>query len=72
MPEDARLNIEALVDGVSDLNLVKKGKSLTRFLQVRKMPGREISSAETEFEMVQGKGILFLKQRIPLGFPAKK
>ena len=72
MPEDARLTIESLVDGVIDLNLVKKGKSLTRFLQVRKMPGREISSAETEFEMVQGKGILFLKQRIPLGFPAKK
>ena len=72
MPEDARLTIESLVDGVIDLNLVKKGKSLTRFLQVRKMPGREISSAETEFEMVPGKGILFLKQRIPLGFPAKK
>ena len=72
MPEDARLTIESLVDGVIDLNLVKKGKSLTRFLQVRKMPGREISSAETEFEMVPGKGILFLKHRIPLGFPAKK
>jgi len=51
---------------------VRKGKSLTRFLQVRKMPGREISSAETGFEIVPGKGILFLKQRISLGFPAKK
>jgi len=72
MPEDARLTIESLVDGVIDLSLVRKGKSLTRFLQVRKMPGREISSAETGFEIVPGKGILFLKQRIPLGFPAKK
>ncbi len=72
MPEDARLTIESLVDGIIDLSLVRKGKSLTRFLQVRKMPGREISSAETGFEIVPGKGILFLKQRIPLGFPAKK
>jgi KaiC/GvpD/RAD55 family RecA-like ATPase len=72
MPEDARLAIESLVDGVIDLSLVKKGNSLTRFLQVRKLSGREISSAETEFEMVPGKGILFLKQRIALGFATKK
>lgn len=72
MPEDARLTIESLVDGVIDLSLVKKGKSLTRFLQVRKMSGRETSSAETEFEIVPGRGILFLKQRIPLEFPSKR
>lgn len=72
IPEEARLKIESLADGVIELSLVKRAKSLTRFLMVKKISGRQISSIETEFEIVTGKGIVLVKQRLPLGFLAKK
>ncbi len=72
IPEEARLKIESLADGVIELSLVKRAKSLTRFLMVKKISGRQISSMETEFEIVTGKGIVLVKQRFPLGFLAKK
>ena len=72
IPEEARLKIESLADGVIEMSLVKKAKNLTRFLMVKKISGRQISSAETEFEIVTGRGILLVKDRLPLGFLAKK
>ncbi len=72
IPEEARLKIESLADGVIELSLVKRAKSLTRFLMVKKISGRQISSMETEFEIVTGKGIVLVKQRLPLGFLMKK
>lgn len=72
IPEEARLKIESLADGVIELSLVKRAKSLTRFLMVKKISGRQISSMETEFKIVTGKGIVLVKQRLPLGFLAKK
>jgi KaiC/GvpD/RAD55 family RecA-like ATPase len=72
IPEEARLKIESLADGVIELSLVRRAKSLTRFLMVKKISGRQISSTETEFEIATGKGIVLVKQRLPLGFLAKK
>src|SRR5260370_36659381 len=72
IPEEARIKIESLADGVIELSLVKRAKSLTRFLMVKKISGRQISSMETEFEIVTGKGIVLVKQRLPLGFLMKK
>lgn len=67
IPEEARSKIEALADGVIELNLVKRANSLKRTLQVKKMAGRQASSIETGFEIVQGKGILIRKQLVPVG-----
>jgi hypothetical protein len=39
---------------------------------VKKISGRQISSTDTEFEIVTGRGILLVKDRLPLGFFAKK
>ncbi len=67
IPEEARSKIEALADGVIELNLVKKAKTLSRSLLVKKMAGGQTSPVETGFEIAQGKGILIRKQRIPIG-----
>lgn len=72
IPEDARLKIESLADGVIELSLVKKAKSLARFLMVKKMSGRQISSVETRFEIVTGKGLVLVKQRIPIAIFSRK
>jgi KaiC/GvpD/RAD55 family RecA-like ATPase len=72
IPEEARLKIESLADGVIELSLVKRAKSLTRFLMVKKISGHQISSRETEFEIATGKGIVLVRQRLPLGFLTKK
>ncbi len=66
VPEEARSKTESLADGVIELNLVKRAKSLARFLMVKKIPGRQISSVETEFQIATGKGVLLKKQRIPI------
>jgi KaiC/GvpD/RAD55 family RecA-like ATPase len=66
IPEEARSKIEALADGVIELNMIKRANSLQRTLQVKKMAGRQTSSIETGFEIVQGKGILIRKQRVPI------
>jgi archaellum biogenesis ATPase FlaH len=65
--EEARSKIESLADGVIELRLMKKAKSLARTIQVKKISGREISSTETEFSVVAGKGILLKRLRIPIG-----
>ena len=67
IPEEARSKIEALADGVMELNMIKRANSLRRTLQVKKMAGRQSSTMETGFEIVQGKGIVMRKQRIPIG-----
>ncbi len=66
IPEEARSKIEALADGVIELNMIKRTNSLRRTLQVKKMAGRQSSTIETGFEIVQGKGIVIRKQRIPI------
>ncbi len=68
VPEEARSKIEALADGVIELNLVKKASSLSRTLQVKKMAGHQTSSVETGFDIVQGKGIMIRRQIVPIGF----
>ncbi len=72
IPEDAVSKIESLADGVIELSLVKRAKNLARFLMVKKIAGRQISSQETEFEIATGKGILLKKQRIPIGILTPK
>src|SRR3989441_4002322 len=67
IPEEARSKIEALADGVIELNMIKRANSLRRTLQVKKMAGRQTSTFETGFEIVQGKGIFIRKQRVPIG-----
>lgn len=67
IPEEARSKIESLADGVIEMGLKRKAKTLARTLQVKKVSGREITSTETEFTIVAGKGILLKKQRIPIG-----
>jgi len=67
IPEEARSKIEALADGVIELNLIKRANSLRRTLQVKKMAARQTSSVETGFEIVQGKGVVIRKQRLPVG-----
>ena len=67
IPEDARFKVESLADGVVELSMIRKAKTLARSLQVKKISGRESTSTETEFAIVAGKGILFKKQRIPIG-----
>ena len=67
IPEEARSKIEALADGVIELNLIKRASGLKRTLQVKKMAARQTSSVETGFEIVQGKGIVMRKQRVPIG-----
>ena len=67
IPDESRSKIEALADGVIELNLVKKAKSLNRFLLVRKMAGSQASPIETGFEIAPGLGIRIRKQRVPVG-----
>ncbi len=71
IPEDAMSKIESLADGVIELSLVKRAKNLARFLMVKKISGRQISSQETEFEIATGKGILLKRQRIPVSILTK-
>jgi archaellum biogenesis ATPase FlaH len=66
IPEEARSKIEALADAVMELNMIKRANSLRRTLQVKKMAGHQSSAIETGFEIVQGKGIVIRKQRIPI------
>jgi KaiC/GvpD/RAD55 family RecA-like ATPase len=67
IPEEARSKIEALADGVIELSLIKKSQSLRRTLQVKKMAGHQTSTVETGFEIVQGRGIMMRRQRVPIG-----
>jgi archaellum biogenesis ATPase FlaH len=67
IPEDVRSKIEALADGVIELNLIKKAKSLNRFLLVRKMAGSHASPVETGFEIAPGVGIRIRRQRVRVG-----
>jgi len=66
LPESVESNLESIVDCVIGLKMVRKGKLLARFLTVKKVAGRDIVSAETEFRIAAGKGILFEKRRISL------
>ena len=67
MPEDVLSKLGAMADGVIELNLMKRSNSLRRTLQVKKMVGQRNSAVETGFEIVQGRGIVIRKQRVPVG-----
>src|SRR6266705_2782306 len=67
IPEEARSKIEAMADGVIELNMIKRASSLRRTLQVKKIAGRQTSTFETGFEIVQSKGIFIRKRRVPIG-----
>ena len=66
--EDRRLMSASvqLVDGMLVLGAVQKGDSLIRTLTVKRLAGRKTSHIPAEFEIVAGKGIAFLKPRIPI------
>ncbi len=72
IPEEASSKIESLADGVVELSMARRAKSLARFLQVKKISGRQTSSVETGFEIVNGRGILFRKQRVPVSVFQRK
>jgi KaiC/GvpD/RAD55 family RecA-like ATPase len=59
-------NLESIMDGIIDLNIVRKGKSSMRLLTVKKIGGHQISFSQAEFEIKRGHGILFKKPRINL------
>jgi len=67
IPDEAKSKIESLTDGVIELTLSKRARSLSRFLLVKKLSGRATSSTETQFEIVAGKGIMLDKRRVPIG-----
>ncbi|HVH14374.1 MAG TPA: ATPase domain-containing protein [Candidatus Angelobacter sp.] len=66
IPEETRSKLEALVEGVIDLSLVRTGDLVKRNLTIKKMSGRKASLLPTEFRIVSGKGILFRKRRLSL------
>ncbi len=70
LPDPIESNLESIVDGIIDLKLVRKGKSMIRTLTVRKVAGRQIDFAETEFKITRGKGIMFVEPRFQVGLPA--
>ncbi|TMI29806.1 hypothetical protein E6H28_05965 [Candidatus Bathyarchaeota archaeon] len=70
LPDPIESNLESIVDGIIDLKLVRKGKSMIRTLAVRKVAGRQIDFAETEFKIIRGKGVMFVEPRFQVGLPA--
>ena len=66
IPQPAWSSLENLVDGMLVLGTIQKGESLIRTLTVKRLAGRKTSHVPAEFEIVAGKGIAFLKPRIPL------
>lgn len=66
IPEETRSKLEALVDGVIDLSVVRRGALVKRNLTIKKMSGRKASLLPAEFRIVSGKGILFRKRRLSL------
>jgi flagellar protein FlaH len=72
LPEPVESNLESVVDGVIDLQLVRKGHRLVRFLTVKKISGHQIGINEKKFSIVQGKGILFKRPRLDLGTLQRK
>ena len=66
IPQSVWSSLENLVDGMLVLGAVQKGDSLIRTLTVKRLAGRKTSHVPAEFEIVAGKGIAFLKPRIPL------
>jgi KaiC/GvpD/RAD55 family RecA-like ATPase len=59
-------SLENLVDGMLMLGTTQKGGSLIRTLTVSRLAGRKTSHVPAEFEIVAGKGIAFLRPRIPI------
>ncbi len=49
--------VESLVDGVVELRMVEEGDMLRRYLLVRKMDRRQITSKLVRFDIVNGLGI---------------
>ncbi|HZY93770.1 MAG TPA: ATPase domain-containing protein [Candidatus Bathyarchaeia archaeon] len=62
IPEEVRSNVDNLVDGVIELNAVQKGGSTARLISVKRLAGRKTSPVPAEFEIVTGKGIVFVKR----------
>ena len=65
VPSDVMSRLDAVIDGVVELGMVKSVDSTIRTLSVRKMMGRRISHQPVEFEIVSGKGVRFQGAKIP-------
>jgi len=61
--EEVRSNIEAMVDGVIELTVVRYRNSTKRILTVKKVAGHHIFSNQAEFEIGDQEGIIFRKPR---------
>ncbi|MBO0888410.1 hypothetical protein J2P12_04845, partial [Candidatus Bathyarchaeota archaeon] len=72
LPEAVESNLESVVDGVIDLQIVRRGHRLIRFLTVKKVAGHQIGFVEKEFKVVQGRGIVFRIPRLDVGFLERK
>jgi KaiC/GvpD/RAD55 family RecA-like ATPase len=66
IPKDLWPSVENMVDGVLEITLTRRSNSLIRRLTVKRLTGRRVSPAPREFDIVEGRGILFRKFRIPL------
>ena len=72
IPGEVKTNLETTADGVIELSIIKDGQSSIRTLTVRRLAGRKVSTEPAQFNIVQGKGILFRKLRIPLRIVSPK
>jgi KaiC/GvpD/RAD55 family RecA-like ATPase len=63
LPEDVRIQIEAMMDGVIELSLVREGKHLQRSLWVKKISDREVLNVERRFQIVSGQGLILKQPR---------
>jgi len=61
--EEVRFNIEAMVDGVVELTVVRYRNSTKRILTVKKVAGHHILPTQAEFEIADREGIIFRKPR---------
>ena len=61
--EEVRFNIEAMVEGVVELTVVRYRNSTKRILTVKKVSGHHMLPTQAEFEIVDQAGILFRKPR---------
>ncbi len=61
--QEVGLNIEAMVDGVIELSIIRYRNSARRILTVKKIAGHQISSTPLEFRIVNQRGIVFRRPR---------
>jgi KaiC/GvpD/RAD55 family RecA-like ATPase len=69
IPDEAQSKVEAFVDGVIELSLARKGRHTTRTLLIKRLPGRQASTAPAEIEIAPNSRIVFKKHRLTLHSP---